>query len=263
MQKIYGIIYKGINNYNSKVYIGQTINSLEIRTNQHKKLNHIIDKWEIIDKAYSREELDNKEKYWIDFYDSMNPAKGYNRQYGKGNWSKEAIIQRKIKHNSNKEWFKYLPIYSSKYFYSIDIDEINEFIKESYNDEGICLSRAQLCILKLFSCIICKNNKKYKIGNKTILISFLEILKELPYLKNYPHIENQYDNLISNFELFDFIKEKSIQGMHKKENDWLKDKLALSFSPGVIKKYRKVHEVYCELDKDDFDDGYNMGIINE
>lgn len=95
--KTFGIIYKVTNIINNKIYIGQTINSLNNRKKRH--YNHINDgsyfhnallkyekenwKWEQIDTAYSREELDKKEKYWIEFYDTFdNKEKGYNLTSG-------------------------------------------------------------------------------------------------------------------------------------------------------------------------------------
>ena len=87
------IIYKITNTKNNKVYIGQTINSLEKRFNRHKTdaLNNILDthfarairkygidafKPEIIDTANSQEELTKKEQYWIQYYNSIQD--GYN-----------------------------------------------------------------------------------------------------------------------------------------------------------------------------------------
>ena len=87
------IIYKITNIKNNKVYIGQTINSLEDRFNRHKNdaLNNVIDthfarairyygpdafKAEIIDTADSQEELTQKESYWIKYYNST--IDGYN-----------------------------------------------------------------------------------------------------------------------------------------------------------------------------------------
>lgn len=75
---IYGIIYKATNLINQKVYIGQTIRSLEKRKNQHlknaingKKLSYFHDaikkhglenfKWEIIAECSSKEELNSAE----------------------------------------------------------------------------------------------------------------------------------------------------------------------------------------------------------
>lgn len=250
-KKVYGIIYKAENETGSKVYIGQTIKSLDIRRKQHTKLNKIMFKWDIIDKAYSKDELDNKEKYWIDYYDSMNPEKGFNRQYGKGHWSPEAIINRKLNYNSNIKWFEDITPYDFDYCYSIDIKEIN---KNSYYYayEETCLNKAQLCILKFLVNVIFKNNKKYKIGNKTFAISFIQILEELPYLKNYAHIQDKYYALLFNFGLFDFIEEKTIFTEHNDEYGWINDIWAFSFECGVIKKYRRIHEIFCEFDNDDF-----------
>lgn len=87
-----GIIYKATNIKNNKVYIGQTIHTLEKRKRNHyastsgctyfsHALHYYDEKdwvWEIIDEAKTREELNEKERYWIKFYDSKNAEKGYN-----------------------------------------------------------------------------------------------------------------------------------------------------------------------------------------
>lgn len=87
------IIYKITNNENGKVYIGQTIRTLEERFNRHKNdaLNNVLDTHfarairkygidtftaEIIDTASTQEELTQKEQYWIKFYNSVE--EGYN-----------------------------------------------------------------------------------------------------------------------------------------------------------------------------------------
>jgi group I intron endonuclease len=87
------IIYKITNIQNQKIYIGQTINSLEDRWHRHCKdaLNNVIDTHfarairlygpesfvtEIIDSATSQEELTAKEQYWIQYYNSVQ--NGYN-----------------------------------------------------------------------------------------------------------------------------------------------------------------------------------------
>ena len=86
-------IYKITNIQNNKVYIGQTIRPVEQRFHRHinDALNNILDThfarairkygkesfiMETIDTAKSQEELNQKEQYWIRFYDSVN--KGYN-----------------------------------------------------------------------------------------------------------------------------------------------------------------------------------------
>lgn len=91
---IYGYIYKITNNINNKVYIGQTTRTVETRFQEHlhnctqkaKATIHLYGamklygkekfKVETIDSAESQEELNKKEIYWINFYDSI--ATGYN-----------------------------------------------------------------------------------------------------------------------------------------------------------------------------------------
>lgn len=94
-----GIIYKITCKVNGKVYIGQTTGTLEHRFEGHIKsafsennklkikFQRAIRKYgkdnfmiEEIDKASSREELNEKEKYWIAKYDSINS--GYNTALG-------------------------------------------------------------------------------------------------------------------------------------------------------------------------------------
>lgn len=87
------IVYKITNLINGKVYIGQTVKTLEKRFQRHKydALNNIIDthfaralryygvdnfKAEIIDTAETQEELTQKEQYWIRYYNSVQ--EGYN-----------------------------------------------------------------------------------------------------------------------------------------------------------------------------------------
>lgn len=82
-------IYKITNVQNNKVYIGQTIRPITDRFNRHinDALHNIIDthfarairkygkenfKIEEIDFASSQEELNQKEQYWIRYYDSVN-----------------------------------------------------------------------------------------------------------------------------------------------------------------------------------------------
>ena len=95
---MYGIIYKISNTINNKVYIGQTRYSLEHRFTAHKKkamqntISHVhlheamrkygVDNFYIeqIDIAETPEELNQKEIYWIAYYNSF--LAGYNMTPG-------------------------------------------------------------------------------------------------------------------------------------------------------------------------------------
>jgi len=93
----YGIIYCALNTVNNKRYIGQTIRDLNKRKKEHnsqanngsKFAFHLaINKygtdafeWSTIDVAENQEELDEKELYWIDFYDCYKTG-GYNMSVG-------------------------------------------------------------------------------------------------------------------------------------------------------------------------------------
>ena len=94
----YGFIYKITTTASDKVYIGQTTRTIEERYQEHLKARNSKDKntlhlylamnkygidtfsIEKIDEANTQEELNQKEVYWINFYDSMN--NGYNMAPG-------------------------------------------------------------------------------------------------------------------------------------------------------------------------------------
>lgn len=108
------IVYKITNNINGKVYIGQTTRSLSYRWSCHCTLtshchaiNAAIKKYgkenftvEQIDVAATREELDQKEIFWIKHYDSMSPN-GYNLHSGGEHHEVSEETRQKIS-NANK-----------------------------------------------------------------------------------------------------------------------------------------------------------------
>lgn len=99
----YGIIYKIENKVNGKIYIGQTTKKSfderyrgDVERNTHNKhLQNSIKKYGIenfkIDECLcecdSEEELNEAEKFYIDYFNTMDPNHGYNKREG-GNGGK-------------------------------------------------------------------------------------------------------------------------------------------------------------------------------
>ena len=119
---MFGLIYKYTNKINNKVYIGQTRTKLKIRhykhlhqlddnTYFHRALKKYGEKnfiLEIIEDNIPLERLDEREVYWIKFFDSYcTSGRGYNETKG-GRWSnssqilsgfQEVEIKNKLKNN--------------------------------------------------------------------------------------------------------------------------------------------------------------------
>ena len=85
---MYGVIYKITNKFNCKDYIGQTVQTLKERFKQHTKadsvIGHAIRKYgrknftiEVIEECETREQLNEREIFWIAFFNCKVPN-GYN-----------------------------------------------------------------------------------------------------------------------------------------------------------------------------------------
>lgn len=120
---MYGVIYKITNLVNQKIYIGQTVQSINRRFKQHinnalrnnSTLNRIhlyaairqygADNFSIeqIDTANSKQELNEKEIYWITTLNAMDNTVGYNCAYGgQGNIAYERLLAGAIKRTGRK-----------------------------------------------------------------------------------------------------------------------------------------------------------------
>lgn len=113
---MYGYIYKISTTKSNKVYIGQTTKTvaeryrihLGARNSKGKKTLHLyraMEKYGIetfsveqIDSANSQEELNEKERYWINYYDSID--NGYNMMQGGNDENPMSSDIVKAKHDS-------------------------------------------------------------------------------------------------------------------------------------------------------------------
>jgi group I intron endonuclease len=105
------IIYKTTNLINGKIYVGKDSNNNPKYLGSGKYLNNSIKKYgkenfvkEIICECFCKEELNKKEKYWIEFYDCKDPN-GYNltdggdggpRMFGDKNPMKRIEVRSKL-----------------------------------------------------------------------------------------------------------------------------------------------------------------------
>lgn len=116
-----GYIYAIINEINGKVYIGQT-KDIKKRLNNHRStlknnahknphLQKSVNKYGIKNFTFEplfevpTEELDVNERFYIAFFESMNPKKGYNKENG-GNQNKNVSeeTRRKMSKASKERW---------------------------------------------------------------------------------------------------------------------------------------------------------------
>ena len=117
---VYGTIYMVVNLINNKRYVGQTTNSFHYRyqgnfpkncSNNHIK--NAINKYgwsnfeviEELDVAYSKKELDEKECYYIEKYQTTDSRYGYNKKTGGANGKMCDETRRKLS-ESHKGRFK-------------------------------------------------------------------------------------------------------------------------------------------------------------
>lgn len=124
-------IYKIVNTVNGKVYIGQTSKDIYCRMSAHMKaarkrvnrrLYDAMNKYgvenftiDLIEKC-TKYDADDKEIYWIAFYDSTNPNNGYNMTPGGGggntwesNDHKEETIKKILKTKTERGIFQKYP----------------------------------------------------------------------------------------------------------------------------------------------------------
>lgn len=202
---MFGKIYKISNSLNNKVYIGQTIQKLGTRFSRHKQtqemrcphLSNAMDKYgkenffiEQIDIANNKKELDEKELYWIKFYDAIED--GYNivdehykslKRVQKNNIKNLKVKVCKFDLNGN-----YIKTYNSAAEAAIDLnvrgsDITTSCVQRQYSVKGFIFvyleDKENLELLK------CKINKK----GKYLSFRTKEIKEKIKNFSMYYHLK--------------------------------------------------------------------------
>ena len=111
---MYGYIYETTNLINGKKYIGQKTNNIflaEKYLGSGIYLNRAIKKYgkenfkvNLIEECETKEELNNREIYWIDYYNAVKSNAYYNQSKGGDHWnlSSEYIAETNRKYQSAK-----------------------------------------------------------------------------------------------------------------------------------------------------------------
>ena len=105
-------IYKITNLKNNKAYIGQSTDIKSRWINHKRELRNNIHRNSHLQNAYNKygeeafeyrileatfeENLDDAEEYWIDYFDSTNPRKGYNLREGANSYKHRKEIQEQV-----------------------------------------------------------------------------------------------------------------------------------------------------------------------
>lgn len=207
-------IYKITNQINGKIYIGQSQN-ISQRWKAHRKhyqkddypiyramRKYGIDNFsfEVIEEC-SLEELNDKEKYWIKYYDSHNPSNGYNLTDG-GNTSlplklseqqvQEIIALLSTTTLTQKEIGKKFNV-SQRTISSINIGEtwiqenINYPIRKNINNSQLTYKTCIICGRKINNtsiyCPICWGLEHRVVKNRPARDTLKNLIRILPFTK--------------------------------------------------------------------------------
>lgn len=195
-------VYKITNDINDKVYIGMTTRSVELRWKEHLRHgSQLIDtaiqqlgkehfKIEVIEEC-SEEEVDDKEIYWIKFYNSYE--KGYNVTIG-GRDSK-MIMTNKVD-LVLQLWNEGLTVNKIVEATKLNVETVRGYLNKNGIDHNQIRQRANVYIGKAKA----KPIGQYDLENNLIKIwdSQVQIRKEKGYAKSTLERAIKYKRILDN-----------------------------------------------------------------
>lgn len=281
-----GYIYKIINDVNDKIYIGQTINTIEYRFNNHinaaKQSIHknkfhdaLIEigpehfKIELVEECMN-DRLNQRECYWIKYYDSVN--KGYNTTWGGSagfHYDREILL---------KLWNQGITIQKISNKIGIDRGLLGQILKaegitqEEINKRKYIANREQITCRKVYQ-IDPNNGKIIKEWNRIndiereLGISHTTIIKccnlqpqaktaggyAWRYIENY-NPETDKEELIQ-YTIRDILKNTKHVLMYSKDNILLKEYASAKIAGTATGKTDRNIARYCRGERKD-PDGY-------
>lgn len=156
-----GYIYKITNTLNDKVYIGQTVKTVEKRFIQHKNnSNKSYFSQIVLYKAFNKygienfkcetieevpnELLDEREKYWIEYYNSY--FEGYNSTLGGRaiqlyNWDTDDIIEKYLELKSARKVAQYFGCDHSTIDNILNINNVHRFTQAEQKARTIIIEK--------------------------------------------------------------------------------------------------------------------------
>lgn len=195
-------IYKITNDINDKVYIGMTTRDVAIRWKEHlRHSSQLIDSAiqelgkehfsiETIEEC-SEEEVDDKEIYWINFYDSFN--NGYNVTLGGRD---ERLIMTNRVDEVLEWWNKGLTVNKIVKETGLNVETVRGYLNKNGIDHKQIRERANIYIGKAKA----KPIGQYSIDGKLIKIweSQAQIVREKKYARSTLLRAIQYNRVLDN-----------------------------------------------------------------
>lgn len=212
-----GIIYMVTNKINNKIYIGQTINTLTRRKNNHigaaqrnqdnlyfhraiRKYGEESFKWKVVEEIISenleelKEKLNNKEIYYISLYNSNNTNIGYNLTQGGDSYSEQ--VQNYWDSEKSNDYRKELKERMSEYWSNEDNKKKHQEWMNNYyqTEEGINQAKRHSDFMKNYY-----NGENARINKAKTSKWFVKAIS--PEGKELIFISSKEPNLYFNFDV--------------------------------------------------------------